>query len=86
MKFIAPLPYTVVLNLEINERPCLNFSLHITYIRGYMPSRHLRRLDTPLRLYIILESGIIEQNHSSLLSEAVYTHTHYGIAEGKGTS
>ena len=31
-----------------NERQCLNFVLHITYIRGYMPSRRLRRLDTPL--------------------------------------
>ena len=31
-----------------NERPCLNFALHITYIRAYMPSRRLWRLDTPL--------------------------------------
>ena len=33
-----------------NERPCLNFALHITYILAYMPSHRLRRLDTPLRL------------------------------------
>ena len=26
-----------------NERPCLNFALHITYIHAYVPSRRLRR-------------------------------------------
>ena len=31
-----------------NERPRLNFALHITYIRAYMPSCRPRRLDMPL--------------------------------------
>ena len=31
MKFIVPLPHTVVLNLEMIGLALLNFTLHITY-------------------------------------------------------
>ena len=42
-----------------NERSCLNLALHITYIRGYMPSRRLRQLDTPLVLHRALVCNLL---------------------------
>ena len=57
-----------------NERPCLNFALHITYIRAYMPSRRLRRLDTPLHTLCSLQ---LPQSRTQLASvDLLSTCTH----------
>ena len=66
---MAPMPYTVLLNLEMSGHVWIS-PYTVTYIRAYMSSRRLRRLDTPLWL------GVCHVNtHSKVES---YTMTPVG--------